>query len=91
MKIENTYTFAELRDKLNLSQGQISKKSGMPQPRISEFERGNKNFTLKVIQQMATAIGYPAIILETGDPEKPEVRFLVVNPQDFDGEIEQLL
>ena len=50
----------EVREKKGLSQGALSRKSGIPQSTISDIERGIiKSPTINLAQKLARALGVP--------------------------------
>jgi transcriptional regulator with XRE-family HTH domain len=47
----------KLREKLNLTQGEMARRIGVKQPAISKFENGDRRLTLEALSQIITALG----------------------------------
>lgn len=55
---KKTYTtFAEARKSRNISQVELSKRSGVIQADISRIENGKANPTMNVLERLANALG----------------------------------
>jgi transcriptional regulator with XRE-family HTH domain len=67
-------TLAEARDKLKLSQAELSRRSGVPQQTISNIESGRTNgVDFSVLERLAKALGIenPLHLLRYEEEEPP--------------------
>jgi predicted transcriptional regulator len=46
-----------LREKLNLTQGEMARRIGVKQPAISKLENGDRRLTLEALSEIITALG----------------------------------
>ncbi len=47
----------KLREKLNLTQGEMARRIGVKQPAISKLENGDRRLTLEALSEITTALG----------------------------------
>jgi transcriptional regulator with XRE-family HTH domain len=47
----------KLREKLNLTQGEMARRIGVKQPAISKLENGDQRLTLEALSEIITALG----------------------------------
>jgi transcriptional regulator with XRE-family HTH domain len=47
----------KLREKLNLTQGEMARRVGVQQPAISKLENGDRRLTLEAFSEIITALG----------------------------------
>ncbi len=47
----------KLREKLNLTQGEMARRIGVKQPAISKLETGDRRLTLEALSEIITALG----------------------------------
>jgi transcriptional regulator with XRE-family HTH domain len=47
----------KLREKLNLTQGEMARRIGVKQPAISKLENGDRRLTLEALSEIITALG----------------------------------
>jgi transcriptional regulator with XRE-family HTH domain len=47
----------QLREKLNLTQGEMARRIGVQQPAISKLENGDRRLTLEALSEIITALG----------------------------------
>ena len=66
----------ELRNELNLSQLELSKKSGIERGQISKIEKGNVNITIDTLEKLAKALTVPTYeLLKFDEHLKPFVKW----------------
>lgn len=65
------HVIKERRKALGLTQGQLSEASGVPQGRISEYERGAREPTVSTLQALAGTLG-PFVIDADGVTTPPQ-------------------
>jgi transcriptional regulator with XRE-family HTH domain len=69
----------EAREYVNLSQQEVSDKTGIPRPSISAIENGKRGVDVSELERLASAFGLPAsyFLSDTStDEQPPEMRAL---------------
>ncbi len=65
-------SIAQYRLRKGLTQAQLAAKCGIPQPNLSNIEKGKRDLTVFTLVRIAAALGLkPAQLLEEGREEKP--------------------
>ncbi|MBQ1478090.1 MAG: helix-turn-helix transcriptional regulator [Erysipelotrichaceae bacterium] len=65
----------ELRDRLHLTQKDVSSLSGIKQPMIARLESGQVNARIRTVQKYLSSMGYTLAVIRKDDPEKIIMRF----------------
>jgi len=56
-QLEISYQLLQLRKQQKLSQAQLAKKIGTTQSNVARMEAGRQNFTIDILQKVASALG----------------------------------
>lgn len=56
-QLEISYQILQLRKKAKMTQAQLAKKIGTKQSNVARMESGNQNFTIDILQRIATVLG----------------------------------
>lgn len=62
----------EARKKLNITQNELSKKTGIKQPAIARFENGTHSPTINTLIKMLVPMGYGIKVVDLNDKKKKQ-------------------
>jgi len=57
-QLEIAYQILQLRKKRKMSQAELAKRIGTKQSNVARMETGQQNFTIEILQKIASVFGY---------------------------------